>query len=554
MSLNLIPSCYRQLSPLTQSSSLGSLATNSRSLNLSSYGPNIKRHLITTPNSVTSKIDFKSKHITQIDPQFTDQGIPTNAKWLKPSSIKVVHSNKRYTSHTKTHYFAGGIPALMQAVYKIIEIGKNSPERVIYRNDGKISKSIQSGHQGHVHPSEWASDDCSIPNLVKTMLQGLGALKQINPNNLNAYSYLHFPLSWRDIIHDPIKFSKLYGGFFKQRIIHNLKSKNGVSQQDRWLCEGIRKSLEFHAHLSDKIEKATGFPTFKKSFRVYWSRDRAKLEKKKHIWKELNIPCEWMNEREVMEHTLLRLDQKIHVLKIIGDGNFYPETPQRIIEYIKKEFPNFEFKNAALTQLILNHKDEPSAVKEIDPQTDKESIIPISTFFCSPGHDEVYQVDPITNTEKKLWTETPVSGVSTLWKCTLNQEEIEQRFGISLCNENALTEISNKLVASANLTNLHITPLSIEISADKKAAILIIRGTQGANFNATSADPNDLENMIANINTCYIGVWELLSAGSCTRKTGISNVPEIVKGMFGACYSGIGYSASAIPPDMLIHP
>ncbi|HEV8051872.1 MAG TPA: hypothetical protein VGP47_05200 [Parachlamydiaceae bacterium] len=512
------------------------------------------RSIVTTPNSILRNIYPESGHIIRVRPNFKHLSIPTSSEWTRPSAIKVVvkHPTTILQTSTKVHYFAGGFPALMQAVYKLNELGPESSEQVVYVNDGKIPKSIQSGHQGHVHPTEWASEDCYIPNLFKTMLQGLGVLNPTDPNDLNKYSYLHFPISGMEVLKNPKKFIKLYGSFFKQRLKQNFTSVNGVSKLDRWLCDGIRKSLKFHQELSDKIEAKTGCPTFKHGFRIYCSTDLKKIEKKKRVWEELDIPCEMMSKKEIMEHTLLKADKNHHALKIHGDGNFYPETPQRIIDYMQEEFPNFTVRVAKLKELRVDEASDPTSVLEVDPQTKKETVLPITSFFCSPGHNEVYKVDKIAQTETRLWEETPVSGVSTLWECKISVKEIEKRFGKKL-NENDLINCSQKLVASANLSNLHITPVSAEISPDGTTVVHIIRGTQGANFNKTVADINDLRNMCANLNEYYIGDWDLLSVGTCTRKTGVKNAPETSMG-FWFNHSGIGYSASAMPPDSLRHP
>ena len=218
------------------------------------------RDIVTTPESVINNIYLESGHVIRIDPNFTHTSIPTSSEWTKPSSIRVLTTDAKQETPTKVHYFAGGVPALMQAVYKLYELGTESAEQVVYINDGKIPKSIQSGHQGHVHPTEWASEDCYIPNLFKTMLQGMGAMRPANPNDLENYSYLHFPISITDVLKNPNKFLKLYGNFFKQRLKHNYKSVNGVSKLDRWLCDGIRKSLKFHKELSDQSKRKQAFP------------------------------------------------------------------------------------------------------------------------------------------------------------------------------------------------------------------------------------------------------------------------------------------------------
>ena len=157
-----------------------------------------------------------------------------------------------------------------------------------------------------------------------------------------------------------------------------------------------------------------------------------------------------------MQRTLLKVDKKVHVLKILGDGNFYPETPQRIVDYMLDEFPNFTVRTAKLKELHIDEIGDPASVLEINPQTRKETVLPITSFFCSPGHNEVFKVDPASQTETRLWDEVPVSGVSTLWKCTISVEELEKRFEKNFHKTKDLLKCANKLVASANLSNFHI--------------------------------------------------------------------------------------------------
>ena len=135
---------------------------------------------------------------------------------------------------------------------------KKTDSLVIYISDGKISKSKQSGHQAHNHPSEFVADDCNKRNLIKAMARGLGTLPSPDPTDIPNYSYLHFPNVRQQFIEKPIQSLQLYAEFFKQRILHDISSKNGASTQDRWLCQTIEKSLDFHEDLSAKIEAKTG--------------------------------------------------------------------------------------------------------------------------------------------------------------------------------------------------------------------------------------------------------------------------------------------------------
>ena len=152
------------------------------------------------------------------------------------------------------------------------------------------------------------------------MLRGIGVLPEVDPNDLKRYSYLHFPINLADIFKRPRVYFNMYGKFFLQRIIHHMTSSNGVSKQDRWVCDTIEKSLAYHETLSNKIEAETGDKTFVRQSRIYWSPNLKAMEKKEKIWKELGIQCEYMHEREIMERTLLKANSKLYVLKIKGDG------------------------------------------------------------------------------------------------------------------------------------------------------------------------------------------------------------------------------------------
>ena len=70
------------------------------------------------------------------------------------------------------HYFAGGLPALMQAVRLL----QNVPAATVtYVNDGELKKSTQSAHQGHVHPTEWTTPELGTIPLIKLLLKLLVA-------------------------------------------------------------------------------------------------------------------------------------------------------------------------------------------------------------------------------------------------------------------------------------------------------------------------------------------------------------------------------------------
>jgi len=479
--------------------------------------------------------------------------IPLNKEWDKPTSLLVESViPKGDFLESDTHYFCGGLPALMQAARKIEEIAQiSSGERVIYVNDGKIPKTLQSGHQAHVHPSEWSSDDCSTINLIKTMLRGMGILFTQNPTNLSNYSYLHFPFSYSDFAKDPLGNTRLYLNFFGERIRQNLKQVNGVSDDDHRLCRLVTESLEYHKELSKKIEKQQGNPSFLECGRAYWSPDVKAMKKKQATWKELGIDCEFMTESEIMQETLLKKNSGLHVLRIVKDGKFFPETPQRIVKYLEDNYPNFTHYIASTEKLCLN-KQNGSPVSINERLTDgRTQEISIKTFFGSLGHNQVFRDHSSDKALKPVWPEVPVTGNSTVWRCSIDVKEFEQRFGIIPLTKEDLAKCVNQLLPLANLSNLHVTLWDGEIIYDK--VVFNLRASQGANFNSLVADKDDLRNMWENLDRYFIGDLEIVSAASCSKKTYISNVPEHVElssnpqrpTTFLHGLSGIGYSVSA---------
>ena len=143
----------------------------------------------------------------------------------------------------------------------------------------------------------------------------------------------------------------------------------------------------------------------------------------------------------------------------------------------------------------------------------------------------------------------PVTGVSTLWLATIAKNTLLERFGTM--DDQALVSYIKKLPGSANLTNMHTTIWNACVEGD--VVHIVIRATQGANYNSKEADPNDLLNMQENIKRFYIGEWQLITAGSCSRKTTTSNVPQYTSGFIHGL-SGIGYSFSAAPQELLDRP
>lgn len=508
---------------------------------------------VITPLENLERYDPAKKKITSFD-VFNSKyvaSLPVDEQWNPPNPLRIKTIIAKDNSQSNIHYFCGGIPALMQAARKVEKLAQEkSTEKVLYVNDGHTPKSLQSGHQAHVHPSEWAAEDCSSFNLLKTMLRGLGILPEIDPTDLKHYSYLHFPFSFEKLLKNPIENLSLYARFFKQRLVHNLTSTHGVSESDRWLCRCVDESLQYHRQLSERISKQQGAPSFTQCGRVYWSQNLEAMKKKEKTWKELGIDCAFIDPEQIRKNTLLKENSGLHVLKIFKDGKFYPETMPRIIRYLEQNFPNnFTSYHAHVLELHVDKMHSyPQHVEErtLDGVVRK---VAVKTFFGSLGHNQVFRENDAGQIAKPLWQEVPVSGNSTLWKCTIDKTEFRRRFSDeNLNSKEEFVDYVQRLLPSANLTNLHVTTWDAEITDSK--VIFYLRASQGANFNSLVASKEDLRNLWENLDQFFIGDWELLSAGTCSRKTDVSNVPEYKELSryitFAHGHSGLGFSFSGV--------
>lgn len=524
-----------------------------------SWLPNLFRQFsVTTSQEKLFGIDLSNKKIQSLSKKIPTTRFPLECDWETPSPI-YIHNNKPSPNSGKSKknfYYIGGLPALMQAAQKLAE--SPSDINVFYVRGSDTPKTLLSGHQGHVHPTEWPTDECGFRGLIKTMFQGMNLVEQDNPADLDNYSYLHFSLQMKDLIAQPFWYLNMFGSCFIQKIKHSLTANSyGVSKQDQWLCDTVAQSLKTHHILSEKIRLESGEPTFTQTFRIYWSPNAQKMKKKETIWRALNIPVEPMNAAEKKRYTLLNDTSSLHVLKILSDGKFYPETPERIISHLSKKYSNFQAHVGSVTDVYTNAgKVECLAMNvEID-KLQRKVFCPADYLFGSLGHNQVMMRSSITGKWKSLWPEIPVSGISSVWKCSLTRQELQKRWEIpSLCDQE-IRERINAIVPAANLSNLHVTSWDCTIQGDN--IVMMVRVSEGANFNSNIAFKNDLLNMSLNLHNYFIGNWELIAAGSCTRKTWATNTPELIevsntlKFLHGL--SGIGYSFSAAPTDSLKHP
>ncbi|MCE5294054.1 MAG: hypothetical protein LLF94_05515 [Chlamydiales bacterium] len=486
----------------------------------------------------TDFLQYKCKLITPLSALSPAQSsiLPSLVEEADSAPTPIIVKTTPPPSIDKTggHYFMGGIPALMQAV---VLLQKDPTAHVTYVNDGRIRKSTQSAHQGHVHPTEWASAELGNRQLMRVMLGTLGLMKLAPPTDVVNYSFVHFPLSKLSL---SIMINNI--GF---KLLHSLMAKNGVSEDDRWQCTAVRESLKVHKALSQEIEASGHEPTFYSHWRLIWSSDKAGIQKKQALWGELGIQTEVLTPEELKAYTLLRTDTPLFGLKVLGDGKFYANVDGKIVAHLSRKYAStFQSRQATVTELYLNYDNKPCAVREV-LQDGTSQIVAVDSFYGSPGHNQVYA----EHSKTPMWPEVPVTGVSTLWLAKLDKKMLLERFGNM--DHQALVTYIKKLPGSANLTNMHTTIWNACVEGD--CVHIVVRATQGANYNSLEADPNDLYNMQENIKRFYIGEWQLITAGSCSRKTTTSNVPQYTSGFIHGL-SGIGYSFSAAPQELLNRP
>ncbi len=437
-----------------------------------------------------------------------------------PTSITIFQ--RKRDVENGSHYFMGGLPALMQAA-RLLEDDPHA--RVTYVNDGQIKKSSQSAHQGHVHPTEWTTPELGVWQLTKLILSSLHLYPDVPPEDVLNYSYVHFPLS------------KIKLSLFLRNIAFKLsracKAKRGISSDDRWQCDAVRASLAYHKALSDKIVAAGGEPTFISDWRLIWSADKKGIDRKKALWEDLGIKTEYVCRDEILHETLLRDDIPLYGLKVFGDGKFFADVDKKIVAYLSKQYPErFTTRTATVTEVHVDKT--PFAVRELLSDRSSQQVA-VASFYGSTGHNQVFK----KGCSKPLWDEVAVTGVSTIWVCTIPKKTVVERY-------KTLEHLKN-LVGAANLTNLHTTIWNAV--EDGEMVHIVVRATEGANFNSPLADPRDLANMRANINRFFIGNWKLITAGSCVRKTTTSNVPEFTENFIHGL-SGIGFSFSAAPKEI----
>jgi hypothetical protein len=418
----------------------------------------------------------------------------------------------------------GGLEALFMCVRKL----ESSNEKCIYVNDGKPLIAQRAGQQLHEHPTQYP--DYTVSHLVKKLLEKLYLAPKENPETYD-YSPLHYSLS--PLFSEPITFVSTYLGMFFATLTHKSKHGDRVSPDDQALVDLIRQSLEYMKKVNDDMQKTTGKSIMTQNGRLYWSIDADLLKHKYQHWKAMGISCSMVEADEIKGMTLLNADKhKMFALKMHKDGEIHPDIVENIIQYLNVKYKSrFEHKIASLSEVSM----EKDVTHQIVLKTfEKEEKRSVGSLYSSLGHNSVYKAG------KKAYHVIPVSGITTDWEVSMSKSDFEKRIKNGQKVETYLKEC--RVTPCADMFNLHVKILDHTIQGDKLN--FFVRVTEGANVYSDVAEKRDMINIAWKLNEFFVGDWKLITAGSCTRKTGVVNRPEAWKGFhFGQ--SGVGISCSA---------
>lgn len=153
----------------------GGLQFTNRLYQASFLCPSFQHHYatISPTSSELKKIDLKTSKVFFLtdkkEPILEELKVPHECPWEEFNSIDIIINPESTSIETeenrKTHYFFGGLPALMQAARLLY---KNKSVHVTYVNDGLTPKSLLSGHQAHVHPSEHGAEVCKFNKIFRS--------------------------------------------------------------------------------------------------------------------------------------------------------------------------------------------------------------------------------------------------------------------------------------------------------------------------------------------------------------------------------------------------
>lgn len=452
------------------------------------------------------------------------QSVPLDLEWSEDSKVDIIQTEFE-KENSNVNFYVGGLEALFSCTRML----ENSKDKCIYINDGKVPIAIRAGQQLHEHPTQYP--DYSLGHLIKKLFEKFYLAPKENPETYD-YSPLHYSLS--PILKEPINFVKCYLGMFIHTLWHKYKYNNRVSEDDQNLVNMIRQSIEYMKVINQDIIKVTNRSIMTQNGRLYWSIDKHLILKKQEHWTAMGIGCSLIEPNETQALTLLNTDKyKIYALKMHKDGEIHPDIFEIMIEYLNKKYPDrFEYKVGQMTQVKLSKDKEPISISI--NENGKENEFKTKTLFSSLGHNSVFQ------NGSKVYNVIPVSGITSDWKVKISKADFMKRIPKNMKLEEYLEKCN--VVPCADMFNLHVKIMDHQFENDD--IYFYVRVTEGANVYSTLAEKRDLVNIAYKLDEFFVGDWKILTAGTCSRRTGVINRPENWK-FFNFGQSGVGLSCSA---------
>eukprot|EP01080_Neovahlkampfia_damariscottae_P011669 gene11669-4905_t len=484
-----------------------------------------KKYPILEEIDFTKKKQQKLTNQTNFPPRMST--VPLETDWFEDSEVKLTHEQiNDEQNKDESHYFVGGLEALFACVRKL----ENTNDKCTFINDGNPSIFSRAGLQLHEHPTQYS--DYAVSHLFLRCLEGMKLVKEQDPECCK-YSPIHFDV--KSIVSD-FSIFKTYIGMFKHLMIHKWNCGQGVSEDDKRVIKMISDSISNMEKLNEKIENKIGKSIITRNGRIYWSTQKDLIEKKMKNWREMGIECHMIGDVETKQLSLLKFEKEpIYALKMPNDGEVHPDIFNNIIDYLKLEYPKrFSYKSNTMLTGVNYDKMEKLNQLKLKFKEKEYSVTGMKSLFASLGHHSVLK------DSKRAYNTILATGVTSDWKVTISKDELQKRLnGKSI--ETFLKE--GGITPSADMFNLHVKMLDHEIHPTE--VVLYSRITKGANMSSKFATKNDLVNIAYKMNHYFIGDWEILSVGSCSRKTDIVNRPCSFNDNFSYGQSGIGISCSA---------
>ncbi|RDD38813.1 hypothetical protein TrispH2_010637 [Trichoplax sp. H2] len=447
-----------------------------------------------------------------------------STKWHKQSAVQIVNSTAtEFTDSTNqtVAYTAGGLSALLKA----FELLHNRSEmKVVFSSDSHLSIMDRSGLQAHQHPTQY--DEYTLSDLIKALSFNFIDSRDPEKSNYQSFSIPMLNPSTSKLIS--------YTNFFLEFLQQKGMAGFDVTQRSKLVVEGQKLSLENFSYIDYLTRASLNKSIMERKGRLYFGfpEDLPRLKHGLNSWKMLGIESYFVDDAFLKDRTLFDIEnQPVHAYFIPGDGFFYPDIMEVIIEYLQLHYPDkFEYRaNTKLASVYINPGSETAvAVKEITPDgSDRYSSI--NSIYCSLGHDQVFR------NGQAIYKETLATSTTGDWVQHIHVDDLKSRLTNNMTIEEYLNNSEYNL-PYADKFNLHVTRLGYKKSSIQDWYDIFYRVTEGGVLNYQTGlgsknekrghsvlEKKDVINKLYKLNKTQLGIWKPITEGSCSRKIDKNN-------------------------------